>query len=78
MDEEGLKYLCGKAERFYAVSSVLNFMVESQMQKPSVRLLKHIIKCYFRLSENPRAQLALIRKEPLIVSAYNTQSKLTD
>lgn len=31
MDEEGLKYLCGKAERFYAVSSVLNFMVESQM-----------------------------------------------
>ena len=55
MDDEGLKYLCGKAERFYAVSSVLNFMVESQMQKPSVRLLKHIIKCYFRLSENPRA-----------------------
>lgn len=55
MDEEGLKYLCGKAERFYAVSSVLNFMVESQMQKPSNRLLKHIIKCYFRLSENPRA-----------------------
>ena len=78
MDEEGLKYLCGKAERFYAVSSVLNFMVESQMQKPSVRLLKHIIKCYFRLSENPRAQLALIKKEPLIVSQYNNSSKLTE
>ncbi len=29
MDEEGLKYLCMKPERYLAVSNVLNFMVES-------------------------------------------------
>jgi CCR4-NOT transcription complex subunit 9 len=52
LDDEGLKYLCGRSERFYAVSSVLDYMVESQLQKPSSRLLKHIIKCYFRLADN--------------------------
>ena len=52
LDDEGLKYLCGRPERFYAVSSVLDFMVETQLTKASPRLLKHIIKCYFRLSEN--------------------------
>ena len=37
------------------------------MIKPSTRLLKHIIKCYFRLSENPRAQMALNTTMPTIV-----------
>jgi CCR4-NOT transcription complex subunit 9 len=60
LDDEGLKYLCGRPERFYAVSSVLDCMVESQLLKPSSRLLKHIIKCYFRLSENEKASRALI------------------
>lgn len=27
--------------------------------QPSVRLLKHIIRCYLRLSDNPRAREAL-------------------
>lgn len=61
MDDEGLKYLCMKADRFAVVSNVLNYMVENQLVKPSQRLLKHIIKCYFRLAENPRAQVALVR-----------------
>lgn len=30
-------------------------------------MLKHIIKCYYRLSENSRAQVALIKKVPAIV-----------
>ena len=67
MDEEGLKYLFMKPERYLAVSNVLNFMVENQLTKPSQRLLKHIIKCYYRLSENSRAQVALIKKVPAIV-----------
>ena len=67
MDENGLKYLCMTAERFFAVSTVLNNMVESQLVKPSTRLLKHIIKCYFRLSENPRALMALNQNLPTIV-----------
>ena len=29
------------------------------LQQPSVRLLKHIIRCYLRLSDNPRARECL-------------------
>ena len=55
LDDSGLEYLCHTAERFFAVSTVLNNMVENQVDKPSTRLLKHIIKCYYRLSENRKA-----------------------
>ena len=79
MDNNGLTYLCMTAERFFAVSTVLNNMVENQLVKPSTRLLKHIIKCYFRLSENPRAQMALNTTMPTIVKEMlNENKKLTD
>jgi len=66
LDEQGLNYLCQTAERFFAVSTVLNNMVESQIEKPSSRLLKHIIRCYNRLAENPRARIAL-KNVPIIL-----------
>ena len=79
MDNNGLTYLCMTAERFFAVSTVLNNMVENQLVKPSTRLLKHIIKCYFRLSENPRAQMALNTTMPSIVrEMLNDNKKLTE
>lgn len=59
LDELGLNYICATAERFYAVSTVLQNMVQSLVEQPSVRLLKHIIRCYLRLSENLRAREAL-------------------
>nr|CAB3485729.1 unnamed protein product [Digitaria exilis]CAB3488241.1 unnamed protein product [Digitaria exilis] len=34
-------------------------MVVSLADQPSTRLLKHIIRCYLRLSDNPRACAAL-------------------
>lgn len=55
----GLNYICATAERFFAVSAVLNGMVQSLSEAPSVRLLKHIIRCYLRLSDNSRAREAL-------------------
>lgn len=55
----GLNYICATAERFFAVSAVLNSMVQSLSEAPSVRLLKHIIRCYLRLSDNSRAREAL-------------------
>merc|ERR1711977_30370 len=58
-DDMGLTYICATAERFYAVSSVLAKMVTTLQQTPSIRLLKHIIRCYLRLSDNPRAREAL-------------------
>ena len=53
----GLNYICATAERFFAVGAVLGNMVVAQAQmvdQPSQRLLKHIIRCYLRLSDNPR------------------------
>ncbi|KAF2314162.1 hypothetical protein GH714_023809 [Hevea brasiliensis] len=47
------------AERFFAVGRVLGNMVAALAEQPSSRLLKHIIRCYLRLSDNPRACDAL-------------------
>merc|ERR1711924_273736 len=58
-DEMGLQYICATADRFYAVSTVLGNMVAQLAESPSNRLLKHIIRCYLRLSDNPRAREAL-------------------
>ncbi|XP_006652810.1 CCR4-NOT transcription complex subunit 9-like [Oryza brachyantha] len=59
LDDVGLRYICATAERFFAVGSVLANMVVSLAEQPSTRLLKHIIRCYLRLSDNPRACAAL-------------------
>jgi len=59
LDEVGLNYICATAERFYAVSTVLSNMVSVLADQPSVRLLKHIVRCYLRLSDNVRAREAL-------------------
>ncbi|KAI3436876.1 hypothetical protein D9Q98_006285 [Chlorella vulgaris] len=59
LDNVGLNYICATAERFFAVGAVLSSMVTGLAEQPSVRLLKHIIRCYLRLSDNPRAREAL-------------------
>jgi CCR4-NOT transcription complex subunit 9 len=57
LDENGLNYVCNTAERFYAVSSVLLKMINCN---PTTRLIKHIVRCYARLSENPRYFLFIL------------------
>ncbi len=59
LDDQGLAYICATYERFFAVATVLSTMTTSLMTAPSSRLLKHIIRCYLRLSDNPRAREAL-------------------
>lgn len=61
LDEMGLAYVCATAPRFYAVSSVLSKMVTSLNMEhdPSARLLKNLVRCFHRLSENPKAREAL-------------------
>ena len=54
LDDVGLDYICTTAERFFAVGRVLGNMVATLAEQPSSRLLKHIIRCYLRLSDNPR------------------------
>ncbi|XP_052291042.1 cell differentiation protein rcd1-like isoform X1 [Citrus sinensis] len=55
LHEEGLKYCCVLADRFFAVARALAQMTEKLVEQPSPRLLKHIICCYHRLSQSPRA-----------------------
>lgn len=54
LDDNGLAYMCTTSERFHAVSTVLAGMVAKLVESPSVRLLKHIVRCYLRMSENLR------------------------
>merc|ERR1712110_800440 len=56
MDDSGLDYICQTADRFYAVAMVLSSMVKQLIRNKSMRLLKHIIRCYLRLSDNDRAR----------------------
>mmetsp|Transcript_8566 Transcript_8566/g.19845 ORF Transcript_8566/g.19845 Transcript_8566/m.19845 type:complete len:139 (-) Transcript_8566:906-1322(-) len=59
LDDTGLNYVCATAERFYAVSTVLNNMVQLLQVDPPVRLLKHVVRCYLRLADHDRAREAL-------------------
>ncbi|XP_013611076.1 PREDICTED: cell differentiation protein RCD1 homolog [Brassica oleracea var. oleracea] len=59
LDNEGLRYMCVCVDRFFALSRVLGNMVTSLAEAPSPRLLKHIVRCYLRLTDNIRACLAL-------------------
>ncbi|XP_039796719.1 CCR4-NOT transcription complex subunit 9-like isoform X3 [Panicum virgatum] len=56
LDEAGLQYICATPERFFGIAIVLARMVAEQ---PSTRLLKHIVRCYLRLTDDPRAHIAL-------------------
>ncbi|XP_042444830.1 CCR4-NOT transcription complex subunit 9-like [Zingiber officinale] len=78
LDDVGLSYICATSERFYAVGQVLGSMVTSLAERPSVRLLKHIIRCYLRLSEHQRACERLINYLPDILKDGSINSYLHD
>jgi len=59
LDEIGLAYICQTYERFSHVAMILGKMVLSLAKEQSARLLKHVVRCYLRLSDNPRAREAL-------------------
>ncbi|BEI85195.1 hypothetical protein CcaverHIS002_0505960 [Cutaneotrichosporon cavernicola] len=59
LDDLGLQYICQTYERFYAVGAVLANMVSTLVETQAVRLLKHVVRCYLRMSDNPRAREAL-------------------
>ncbi|KAK9448535.1 putative cell differentiation protein rcd1 [Limtongia smithiae] len=59
LDDNGLGYICQTYDRFYAVGTVLSSMVSQLVEQQTVRLLKHVVRCYLRLSDNARAREAL-------------------
>ncbi|CCA66789.1 probable rcd1 protein involved in sexual development [Serendipita indica DSM 11827] len=64
LDEIGLTYICHTYERFHAVVNVLGLMVNDLTHTQAVRLLKHVVRCYLRLSDNPKAREALANTLP--------------
>jgi len=61
LDDTGLMYICSTRERFLSVSNVLAQMLDALVEQPSRRLLKHIIRCYLRLTDHPRFMLCYVQ-----------------
>lgn len=61
LDNNGLKYICEKPERLFTIIQVFGYMIRN---KPSPRLIKHIIRTYSRLSENQDARVVLRNNLP--------------
>jgi CCR4-NOT transcription complex subunit 9 len=78
LDESGLKYICEKAERLNAINTVLCFMIKN---KPSQRLVKHIIRSYNRLADNEEGKnllqnnLPLEMNEPEFINSLDESSR---
>ncbi|CAN9465202.1 unnamed protein product [Alternaria alternata] len=74
LDDIGLAYICQTYERFYAVGTVLSNMVNQLVEQQTVRLLKHVVRCFLRLSDNARAREALRQclPEPLRDATFSS------
>ncbi|KAI9814457.1 MAG: Cell differentiation protein RCD1 [Pycnora praestabilis] len=74
LDDVGLAYICHTYERFYAVGTVLSNMVTQLVEQQTVRLLKHVVRCFLRLSDNARAREALRQclPEPLRDATFSS------
>ncbi|KAI4127381.1 MAG: hypothetical protein LQ347_004626, partial [Umbilicaria vellea] len=74
LDDLGLGYICHTYERFYAVGTVLSNMVTQLVEQQTVRLLKHVVRCFLRLSDNARAREALRQclPEPLRDATFSS------
>lgn len=59
LDDAGLQYICATYDRFDAVSKVLRVMVAQQEEEPTSRLLRHLIRCYLRMTDNVEARITL-------------------
>uniref|UniRef100_A0A0D9VF29 Cell differentiation protein rcd1 n=1 Tax=Leersia perrieri TaxID=77586 RepID=A0A0D9VF29_9ORYZ len=78
VDDAGLIYICTNADRFYAVAAALATVVTSLVDQPSKRLVKHVIRCYLRMSENPRGFAALLTCLPSKMNDGTFNSCLRD
>lgn len=79
LDNNGLEYVCQTGERLFAVAQILKDIIEDihENGKDDQRLLRHIIKCFLRLSENDKACASLVRFIPKCISTPGT-SVITD
>jgi len=74
LDNNGLEYVCQTGERLFAVAQILKDIIEdiSETGKDDQRLLRHIVRCLLRLSENPKASGNLAKFVPKCIRDPNT------
>ncbi|KAG0682205.1 Cell differentiation protein rcd1 [Pichia californica] len=65
LDDSGLNYICQTYDRFDAVAKVLASMVKQLVEQPTTRFLRHLIKCYLRLTDNMEARNTLKKILPV-------------
>ncbi len=78
LDGAGLNYICQTYERFFAVTTVLNSMTEQLVEQQSLRLVKHVIRCYLRLADNKKYVLPAARAHPTAADACARLGPLRD
>lgn len=54
MDNLGLAYVCQTESRIRSIIDQLDAMLSSSSEPPTLRLFKHIIRCYLRISDDPK------------------------
>lgn len=75
LDDAGLQHVCETAARIQYIAHVLGNVVLGLRETPSPRLLKHIIRCYLRLSDHELARKQFMDQTsgvPLPVQAFLT------
>jgi len=66
LDDVGLNYICQTYERFYAVGTVLSNMVQQLVEQQTVRLLKHVVRCFLRCARAARTPWPLAPEGVLV------------
>ncbi|CAE7227971.1 Cnot9 [Symbiodinium sp. CCMP2456] len=56
LDDHGLHCICSSKDSLSKVTDALNAVVETLVQDPSIRLLTPLVRCYLRLTEDPRGK----------------------
>ena len=78
LEENGLKYICEKSDRLNAINTVLSYMVKN---KPSSKLVKHILRSYNRLADNEegrnllKSKLPTEMKDPNFINSLDESSR---
>ncbi|KAJ6129676.1 hypothetical protein N7512_002456 [Penicillium capsulatum] len=72
LDDVGLGYICATYERFYAVGTVLSNMVTQLVEQQTVRLLKHVVRCFLRDNSRAREALRQCLPEPLRDATFSS------
>jgi len=76
LDDMGLNYICQTYERFYAVGTVLSNMVVQLQESQTVRLLKHVVRCFLRYVAVYRVVQNLHHKHEAGAQCFNSSLHL--